>query len=172
MADFTRAFPYLINNEGTKLFEDETTGEISKYGISLKWLLTVNKDATAEDIRTMTMDEARAIYEQHWWSDLNIPLIASDRVATKVMDTCVNCGAVTGVKILQRAICRFMTVECDGHIGPKTARAIASCDETVLLGEMCLEQAVHYGALVDHNPALRKNYNGWLARAAKTPAEK
>jgi lysozyme family protein len=169
VADFQKAFPYLINNEGTTLFEDKDTGEISKYGISLKWLKTVNKDATAEDIRTLTLDEASALYEKYWWKDLNIPFIDSDRIATKVMDTCVNCGAVTGVKILQRAVCHFITVACDGRIGPSTARAIAAFPEEQILNELCLEQAIHYGALVEQAPSLRKNYNGWLARAAKTP---
>lgn len=179
MSDFSKAMPYVLINEGTKLFEDPQTGEISKFGISLKWLKTVQPDATADDVRNMTQTEAEALYKEYWWDALKMSLINSDRVATKTLDMAVNMGAQTGIKLLQQATINLAATEnravpngfeCDGHLGPISASAINASPEEELLGELVQEATWRYQSIVEKNPAQAKNLPGWLARAAKLPS--
>lgn len=178
MADFDKAVAYVLNNEGGH-YEDPKTGEVSNFGISLKWLKTVQPKATAADIRGLTKHSAMSLYSQYWWMPNCLSLIPSDRVATKLFDAMVNCGAETAVEIFQKTINEPMTemeekIAVDGHIGPKTIAAIESelemqNGEQDLLDAFAINLVEHYEAIAAANPVHKKDLPGWEARAEKLP---
>lgn len=180
MVNFQEAIAYLLSNEGG-VFEDAQTGECSNHGISLKWLRTIRPSATADDIRHMTTDQASALYKQYWWDGGKFDLIGSDRVATKLFDACVNCGAQTAVEIFQRTLNEPLTehdpkVTVDGFIGAQVAAAVAAeCaiqgGERDLLDSFCFNLIQHYEAIVAANPIDKKFLPAWEARSEKMPPE-
>lgn len=188
MNNFNKAFEYLMSNE-TMLgkngqvishYEDPATGEISNWGASLAWLKTVDPEATADTIRGLTRDAAHDLYEKYWWEKYKLDQLSSDNVAAKMLDICVNCGPVTGIKMLQEALNEPLTdasehLILDGIIGPKLIAAEAIDTETQS-GEYGLLAAIvslledHYQAIVAKNPAQQKNLKTWLTRAERLPS--
>src|SRR4051794_7381193 len=100
MPEFLKAVSYVLSNEAT-LLEDASTGEVSKYGISLKWLKGIDPEATAATIRNLTKPAAIDLYRVHFWDKNHLGWIPSQRVATKLLDMMVNFGEITGIRMLQ-----------------------------------------------------------------------
>lgn len=179
--DATKAIDYVIGNETfnshgqlVSKYENKDTGEISNWGISLKWLKGIDPEATADTVRNLTREAAADLYQKYWWEKLEINLIPSQRVATKLLDTCVNCGGRTGIKLLQRTM-EIPEHDRDGLVGPQTLRFISDelafkNGEQMLLDSMAADQATHYEEVVEENPALKPNLAEWLKRAEKLPA--
>lgn len=175
MADFAGAVSFLLANEGGH-FEDAATGEISNYGISLKWLKTIDPEATAATIRHLTRPAAVELYRKYWWDQFNFGLIPNAAVATKVFDAAVNCGAMTAIRILQETLNEPMEsseqIATDGHIGAKTAAAVErdiDADEYGLLAAFSVNLEDHYRCVAEKNPKLAHYLPAWLERAEKLP---
>ncbi len=186
MSNFQKAVDYLISNEtfvknGQVIshYENTASGEISNFGISLRWLKTIDPEATADTVRNLTREAAEALYEQHWWKANHLDLLTNDNLAAKMLDICVNCGAGTGIKILQAALNEPLEnpadhLAVDGIIGPKVAE-VARLDTSTSMGEYGLLAALvslledHYRAIAAANPVLAPNLATWLERAEKLP---
>lgn len=176
--DFTKAIEFILANEGGR-YEDPATGEVSNFGISLKWLKNVWPNADATTIRTMSKDTAMELYRQHWWEHYRLDLIPSQRAATKLFDFMVNAGPQTAIKVFQKTLNEPETdpglmLAVDGLIGPAVAEATYfECKypegEIAFLDSFAAACAEHYEEIAKANPALQKNLKGWLARAEKLP---
>lgn len=119
-----------------------------------------------EDIRGLTIDRAAAIYHADWWKRYSIYRLEDDQVAAKVLDTCINLGPRTGIKLLQMAIKRCgMAVAVDGYMGPETAGAANKCNADKLTKELAELQAAYYIEKVRAHPERKKFLKGWLRRA-------
>lgn len=177
MASFDLAVAYVLNNEGG-LNENKATGEISKFGISLKWLqAAVDPSATADTIRGLTASAATDLYKAHWWERYNLRLISSNRLATKLFDSMVNMGPQTAVMLYQAVLNEveaFERVRVDGWIGSEVA-AVTNEELSALNGEdalmlsFCAECATHYEKVAAEHPAHKPDLPGWLRRAEKVP---
>jgi lysozyme family protein len=114
MMDFDKAFDKLIAHEGGLVEHPADPGGLTKYGIS-------QRSYPGEDIRGMTLERAKEIYQRDFWwragCDAVPPAIKFD-----LFDMAVNSGVARAVKTLQRAV---GTVE-DGILGPKTLQAVQS----------------------------------------------
>jgi len=178
MPDFTKAVNYLLNSEGG-LYESPVTHECSNFGISLKWLETIDPEATADTIRNLSRDAAIDLYYKYWWRDIKLDQIPNDNIATKMLDICVNCGPQTGIKLLQSTLNQPLEpheehITCDGLIGPATIAAIQAeltypNGEFMLLAALVSELEDHYNTIAEAHPELAGNLAGWLARAEKLP---
>lgn len=186
MPNFNLAFEYLMSNEtfiknGVVMshYENQKTGEISNFGISLKWLKTIDPEATTDTVRNLTRDAAAALYEKYWWEANHLDLLDSDNLAAKMLDICVNCGAGTGIKILQTALNEPLEnpathLAVDGLIGPMVAAA-AKRDTCTQIGEYGLLAALvsgledHYRKIAADDPIHEADLPVWLARAEKLP---
>lgn len=187
MSEFEPAVEYVIGNEtytkadGTVVshYEDKETGEISNWGISLKWLKTVNPTATADTVRNLSRDGAISVYRIFWWDKYRLGLIPSQCVATKLFDHCVNMGPATAVELLQKTLNEPLEmadsqVDVDGAIGPQVVGAITNemamqGGEHDLLLAFAETLSLHYESIVAKNPSQQKNLKGWLERAEKLP---
>jgi lysozyme family protein len=186
MSDFNFAVKYVLGNEvlgyGTPRqnphYEDQETGEISAWGISLKWLIGVQHDATAATVRGLTEAQARNLYQQYWWTPNHFSLIENDRIAAKVFDAAVNMGAGTAIKIMQTVLDVILpgaSLNADGVIGPHTAEvvneAVENCGVNGVLKAFSDSLASRYRNIATANPVHQKDLQGWLARASKLPPE-
>lgn len=178
MANFQTAIDYLLINEGGR-FEDQSTGEITNFGISLRWLQTVEPDATADTVRNLSREAAEALYEKYWWDQYHVGSIPSDPVATKLFDHMVNMGAGTAVRIFQDTLNEptdniDQHVAVDGLIGPQVIAAVKeemgqATGVGPLLDAFAVNLVSHYQDIAAKNPALAKNLKNWEARAEKLP---
>jgi lysozyme family protein len=159
---FDQLIGAVLEHEGGLADDPDDPGGITKYGISLRSYPHLGRDG----IRNLTVEQARDIYYRDWWQRLRCGEIQDDRIAQKLLDTCINVGAMTGVRILQRALCDVgQPVSIDGLIGPQTIGAANRADSVQLLAAMRYHQTMHYKRLIERNPKLAKFERGWMARA-------
>ena len=156
---FENLIGMILNHEGGYVNDPVDPGGETKYGISKRTYPYL-------DIKNLTIEQAKDIYYRDWWLRLRCNEIQDDRIAQKLLDTCINVGAMTGVRILQRALCDVgQPVSIDGLIGPQTIGAANRADSVQLLAAMRYHQTMHYKRLIERNPKLAKFERGWMARA-------
>jgi len=144
------------------------TGGTTKYGISCEWAKAIVPDCTDEFIKNLTVQQARDLYEKHFWAPYAWDKITSQTVATKLFDMAVNMGPERAIRIGQQALCDCgQTVKIDGLFGGKTLSAIEACDPVELVGAIVDRHTMFYKSLATTNPQRYGMYlQGWLVRAS------
>ncbi len=104
MADFKQAISKVLKNEGGYVDNPNDLGGTTNFGISLRFLQTIDKMATKETIKNLTLEKAEDLYYKYFWLPNKYDKINSQRVANKVFDTAVNMGSTVANKLLQRAL--------------------------------------------------------------------
>lgn len=195
MATFNEAIPIILQHEGGYVNDPDDPGGATKWGISLRYLKTLDPsiadidrdgDVDVEDVRRMTKDQAKEFYRKGWWEKYRYALIGPQYLATKVFDLAVNMGPSRAHRLLQwalRAVGR--PVKVDGIIGPKTRAAIEDNDPYYIQGDdetsyapgtskqtylpiasaLRAEASAFYRSLVTADPGREKWLEGWLNRA-------
>ena len=156
---FEQAVAMVLTHEGGHVNDPVDPGGETKYGIS-------KRSYPHLDIASLTEAQAKDIYYRDWWLRLRCNEIQDDGVAQKLMDTAVNVGLRTGVRLLQQALVEVgQAVTVDGVIGPQTIAAANRAESGKLLAAMRCQQAAHYRGLIRKNPRLAKFERGWINRA-------
>jgi lysozyme family protein len=105
-------------------------GGATKYGISQAAYPHL-------DIKNLTEDQARQIYEDDYWTPYHMGGIISQHVADFVFDLLVNMGPYHDFQIVQRAINALGNdLSVDGKNGPATMAAINAADPVALKAEI------------------------------------
>jgi len=136
------------------------------------------------DIRSLTIEQARALYHRYYWRPSGAQRLAFDApdLARRLFDLAVNCGVAGASRMLQRAVNTVCTghvlprrraawrqvivqllqaraLRVDGIVGPITAEVIRACPhKAALLAALVGEAYNHYRRL---DPA---DIPGWLNR--------
>ena len=108
-----------IHEEGGFSDHPDDDGGATKFGISLGFFRLLDPDSTPDDIRSLTLDGARAIYKEHFWR----PIRGDDlpaAIALAVFDMAVTSGVGDAAKALQAAVGALE----DGIIGSQTILAL------------------------------------------------
>lgn len=161
MAEFEKAVEIVLQREGGFVDHPADRGGATNFGIS-------QRSYPDLDIRALTRAQAVEIYRRDYWQDTfdKIPL---QKIADKLFDGVVNCGPVTAVKILQRALGDIgFGVDLDGRFGPQTLQAVRlACERHTkpLLDAWRARVARHYVDLVLQDQTQLVFLNGWLRRA-------
>lgn len=165
MADFLTAVKYVIENESSEFVNDpDDLGHATKFGITQETLATFRQlPVSVEDVKGLTEDEAKRIYEAFYWQPLGCYPLISQAVATAMLDCAVLDGVVTCAKWAQRAA----GVSADGHIGPATQAALNAVDFRRFLATFIPEVQNHYVDIAIANPVQIKFLKGWLARSQR-----
>ena len=168
---FELAIQTVLQDEGEFVNDPQDAGGATKYGISLRWLKSVNdlpvdliatQEIDVKTIQLLTRYQAMMLYRQYFWEPYRYERIQHQSVATKVFDFSVNAGSHTAHKHLQWAL--HATGEkdtlIDGLLGDKTIQAVNAAEPRVLLASYRSEIAGYYRLLKQpHFEA------GWLKRA-------
>jgi len=160
MADFSKAIGYVLANEGGYVNNPSDPGGETNFGISKRAYPYV-------DIKNLTRDEAAAIYQRDYWK---FDEMASQRVATKLFDACVNMGPSQAVRLLQLALGAVEVgppVVADGKLGPETIAHANAADEEKLLDEFKARLAKFYAEEAINGTGMAGFLLGWLRRAVK-----
>lgn len=161
MATFEQAVEGVLEHEGGYVCHPHDPGGETNFGISKRQYPDL-------DIKSLTRAQAVEIYRRDYWQDTfdKIPL---QKIANKLFDGVVNCGPVTAVKILQRALGDIgFGVDLDGRFGPQTLQAVklACLSRTKpLLDAWRARLARHYVDLALQDQTQLVFLDGWLRRA-------
>lgn len=129
---------------------------------------------TAEDLKQMTPQIARKVYQRMYVDAPGFGQIADLNLRALVVDAGVQHGTQEAAKMIQRAV----GVIADGHLGAVSLSAINSHDPIPLRMLLCGARIRLYGALVAHDPELAlarqagyelqaDNALGWANRIAQ-----
>lgn len=117
---------------------------------------------TVSDIKSITEDDARAIYRQNYFDKPKLGQLPQDLQAS-VFDMFINSGS-NAIKILQKAA-GLPKSKQDGLIGPDTLAAVTSAN--VSKSDYADARIAFYKELVKKKPKTKKYLNGWITRANK-----
>lgn len=163
---FRKAQSFVLKWEGGLCDDKDDAGGITKYGVSLRFLKSIQPDATRDDIIVLTKEQASEIFYHNFWSKLRCDDIISDDIAFALYDTAVNVGIRQAVLFLQRAINAnaMKSIEVDGKIGDETINATNSISAEYLLPTFLLMRMEFYKNLALKKPTQNVFLKGWLNR--------
>ncbi len=189
MTDFEYAFAQTLQHEGGYVDHEADPGGATNYGVSLRYLrnrgdldgdglpdgdLDGDGDVDVDDIRRLTINDAKRLYHSGFWMPNRLNEVQSRRVAAKVFDMAVNMGSRQAWRIVQRA-CNEFGLELfgddlvvDGIVGRKTLAAVNYCiglSTGRLMTWIQEEQRKFYRELVAKRPELGVFLDGWTRRA-------
>lgn len=161
----------LIDREGGFVNAPFDRGGPTKFGITLltlrKWRRKVGgivPDGGAdvlEAIKSLTRNEAAAIYDGLFLRRYNLHEIASPELRDHVLDCIVMHGPKRGVRWLQKAV----GVTEDGIIGPLTLTAIELEEEEEINNSIISTRILFIVTIVVGDPTQLKFLRGWTKRA-------
>ena len=151
----------VIRREGGYVHDPADRGGPTHYGITQRTLRAWRGQAvTAKDVRRLTRDEARAIYQRRYVDEPGFATLP-DPLRAQVVDDGVLSGPRQAVKDLQRAI---GGVTVDGRLGPQTRAAFARRGVAVVHAQLIQVRAARIGRIVQRRPEQARFLTGWLAR--------
>ena len=136
---------------GSETTNDPTdAGGLTKFGVSQKAFPSL-------DIANLTKEAARGIYEKHYWQAVRGDELPP-ALGLVAFDCAVNQGAVTAVKLLQKALRQ----SSDGVMGPQTMAAIKAAKPLDLVRDMMKVRSARYLGM--NNAAEERFEAGWMNR--------
>lgn len=178
MADFSKALPVVLNNEGWYSCVAGDTGGETWCGISRNnfpsWPGWQIVDAHRGDpdfphcLRAIPelATLVASFYRNAFWIKLGAGVLTDQGVATQWLDASVNLGIREGTTILQRAInSTGGDVGVDGIPGPQTLGGANTVDPVRLLAAFRAERVRVYRMIVAAHPGDAQFLDGWIARA-------
>jgi lysozyme family protein len=182
MASFDSAVTLVLRNEGGFSDNPHDSGQATNFGISLRLLKSLSavslhrlgifhapEDVSVEDVRALTVDQAKVAYHLVFWDDSRFELIENQGIANQMFDAAVNMGIGNAVKLAQSAYnaCRgeHGALVVDGVLGEATLRSLNQAYPIGFSYAFRSERAGYYRELVARNPADVVFLDGWLRRA-------
>lgn len=143
--------------EGGYVNNPNDRGGETNHGVTLRFLQSVQPGATSADLKGLTKDKARKLFDEHFVRRPGFDQLP-DVVQAEAVALGINAGIPRAIKVLQKAA----GVKQDGHLGPETLAAVKG------LSNEEIKQAVdqYYIDLVERNPSQRQFLKGWLNRSA------
>jgi lysozyme family protein len=136
ISTYDEALRRLLVHEGGYSDHPSDPGGPTKFGITIHdYRKYAKPDASAADVRAMTLGEAKAIYKSRYWNAMHCEDLPAG-VDYAVFDYGVNSGVGRAPKVLQRAL----GVTVDGQIGRETLAAARSRDAKAVIEAVCDER--------------------------------
>jgi lysozyme family protein len=169
MADLFRpACDLVLRIEGVLSTNAEDNGGVTKYGISLRFLQSIEMDLTGDgivtedDVRALTEPQAIALYKRHFWTAPGF-----DRLpwwaALPLFDFGVNSGPGTASRHFQSALVAATgaPLGIDGVIGERSRALLNGAKPRRVLGEFFRRRL---DLFLGHEDWLEMG-RGWTGRA-------
>lgn len=153
----------ILQREGGFVNHDHDRGGPTNFGITDgtlgKWR-GYRTDASVDDVKGLTKDEAFEIYRESYVNKAGFCHIDDPHLMEAVVDFGVNSGVRRASEALQKAV----GVPADGIVGPVTLKAVNAADSQVLALKVNLYRALFVLRLVgrSHNQAVFAR--GWANR--------
>lgn len=181
--DFSRAHAFTAKWEGGLSDHPADTGGLTAYGASLKFVegiaatqdgrdflerIDVRLPVTRQSMRSVTPDQARAMFRREFWNSLRLDDYPFG-VALTLYDAAVNCGCAQSVKFAQRGYnaCvgpNGVRLAVDGKAGPLTRKALCAHATPAVLTAMLDARQRFYEELAANKPSQAVFLDGWTNR--------
>lgn len=144
--NFNDCLNRLLKDEGGYTNDPNDNGGPTNFGVTIIDVRKyVKKDATTQDVRNLTVDQAKGIYQSKYWNALGC-----DSLTSGVDYTCFDYGVNSGLGRPRKALQRFKSLK-----GVDLINAINN-ERTAFLQALAASQA--------HD---QKFLKGWLARVER-----
>lgn len=180
---FSRAHAFTAKWEGGLSDHPADTGGLTAYGASLKFVegiaatqdgrdflerIDVRLPVTRQSMRSVTPDQARAMFRREFWNSLRLDDYPFG-VALTLYDAAVNCGCAQSVKFAQRGYnaCvgpNGVRLAVDGKAGPLTRKALCAHATPAVLTAMLDARQRFYEELAANKPSQAVFLDGWTNR--------
>ncbi len=147
MGDFHRCIDFILAEEGGYVNHPTDPGGETNFGISKRAYPHLN-------IAALTQADALALYQVDYWDKIRGDAFP-DALALLLLDTAVNMGPATAIKLLQRTL----KLNEDGMVGNLTLTAARNALPH-LLGHYSAERALRYAS----TPNITTFGRGWYRR--------
>lgn len=145
-SNFNISVNYVLKDEGGYTNDPDDNGGATKYGITITDVKRyVKENATSQDVRNLSIDEAKSIYKSKYWDALGC-----DDLTSGVDYTCFDYGVNSGLNRPRKALQRFN-----------------SLSGMSLINSINDERTSFLNSLADNNPKDRKFLSGWLNRVER-----
>lgn len=163
MAEFEKAIPIILKHEGGFVNHPSDPGGATNRGIIFnlfkQYAQVLKVPTTLESLKSLTEDQAKFIYREHFWNEMKGDHINDQQLANIIFDGFVNMG-YTALRILQREI----GVSADGIFGEKTIFNLNYADPETVFNGFKDARIRYYEALAERKPQMKVFLNGWLNR--------
>lgn len=160
----------VLKHEGGFVNHRNDRGGPTKYGVTQRtYSHYLGRQASLQEVKDMTEDTAREIYERNYLTGPRIHLLP-DPPQTLVLDMAIHHGPRNAVRMLQRIVNQagFGPIAVDGVLGPNSRKAIGQAVDAMgkVLQNALVEERIRYMHLkVAENPTDEVFLKGWLSRA-------
>ena len=167
MADPNIAIQKVLVTEGGFVDNPNDKGGATNFGITqAEYELWVGHPVTVDDIKNMSVQEAKAIYQKNYWEALSLDQVQDQNVADALMDQCVNRGVPTMALHLQLVLRSLgYAVGTDGKIGPHTLQALNSANPRQILFALFVDAQKYYVNIVLHDNNELEFLPEWITRS-------
>ncbi len=169
MANFETAFQSLIRSEGG--FDKHGSNGAVNFGITAPFLKLIGRPNSVEDVRALTLADARGIYEHWFWNQYRLDQVQDQRIATLLLHMTVNTLPKTVILYLQMSLQEVgVSLPATGFMSPRVTSGVNGLSaETLskLVDVFKGRMLSRYQKLAQDNPATHaKNLPGWTSRLA------
>ena len=157
LSEFDEIIEVVLKHEGGLVDDKDDPGGLTNLGIS-------QRAYPDEDIRGLTIDRAKEIYERDYWRKYHVGSLPN-RIRHSYLDMCINMGGGRATKILQEA-CNSKNsekIDVDGGIGPATIKAASNVENFRLRAY----RVMYYAELIMKKPTMEKYWVGWFKRSCE-----
>ncbi|HKS85102.1 MAG TPA: glycosyl hydrolase 108 family protein [Pseudolabrys sp.] len=162
-ASLATCLPLLLAHEGGYTNDPRDPGGPTNFGVTIvDYRKYVKRDATAADVRTMTVEDAKRIYRARYWDAQRCDELPAG-VDYAVFDYGVNSGIGRSGKVLRRMLgLSDKTSVIDDHV----VSLACAANTRALIAEMCAERLQFLQSL----RTWRTFGHGWGRRVADVRA--
>ena len=162
-ASFETCLPLLLAHEGGYTNDPRDPGGPTNFGVTIfDYQKYVKRDATAADVRTMTVEDAKRIYRTRYWDAQRCDELPAG-VDYAVFDYGVNSGIGRSGKVLRRVLgLSGKTSLIDDHV----VSSARTANTRTLIAEISAERLRFLQSL----RTWRTFGNGWARRVADVQA--
>ncbi len=160
----------ILQDEGYEYTNDPIdSGGATKYGITLKDYRQYHSDATEEDIKNLSQQEAEGIYVDEYINKTNYIQIKNDFIRYSLIDFAVNSGVSRANKEIQKILndkynCN---ISIDGISGSNTIIAINENAGISLFFDINFIRMNFLINFVKNNPSQMRFMSGWMNRVMR-----
>ena len=167
-------FNRIISSEGGFVDNPADKGGPTKYGVTLPiltaWRLFRGHGApTAEDIKALSVDEAKECLEKYFYTDTKIDQLPLP-IQPVVVDAAIMSGPNKAIRWLQEvASLAGRNIPLDGKIGDATIQAaniaLKANGAAAIISDYIRKRESFYRVIVAHDTSQSIFLNGWINRA-------
>lgn len=161
MANFSVFLRKILRLEGGYVNHKNDRGGCTNKGITLNTFKQYyGSGLDCNDLKSMTEDQAEAIYKRGYWDPCWGDKIQCSKIAQLIVDWAVNSGVKTAIKKVQAIV----GTTTDGIMGPITLQAINSHPQKDLFDKIKESRKEFYLDLVKADNKQRVFLEGWMNR--------